>query len=216
MMQGADSDYRNLNLKKLKKDGSIPLEQVEVISRTINYGGLFIFPIDSIYGLVGLYSDEIAGKIIELTGESSDNLEVVISNFKMLEEIAVVEKSIYDFLRRIWPGEVIVQLKNRECSLNSNFLMRMPRHKYVLDIINAVGKPLYYLPLKTPARKMILNDKNILKQFKDICPILLIEEFLKDHTSPTLIDVSCNNIVILNEGRVCAEEIKTLYFLGDL
>lgn len=216
MMQGTDSYYRNLNLKKLKKDGSIPWDQVEIISRTINYGELFIFPIDSIYGIVGLYCDEIAEKIIELTGESSDNIEVIISNFKMLEEMAVVEKSIYDFLRRIWPGEVIVQLKNRECFHNSNFLMRMPKHKYVLDIINAIGRPLFYLPLKTPVRKMILNDKDILKRFKDVCPVLIIEEFLKEHTSPTLIDVSCNNIVILNEGRVCAEEIKSLYFLGDL
>lgn len=216
MMQGADPDYKNLNLKKLKKDGSIPWDQVEIISRTINYGDLFIFPIDSIYGIAGLYNDAIAEKIIELTGDNICNLEVIISNFKMLEEMAIVEKSIYDFLRRIWPGEVIVQLKNKECFHNSNFLMRMPRHKYVLDIINAIGKPLFYLPLKTPVGKMILNDKNILKRFKDICPVLIIEEFLKEHTSPTLIDISCNNIVILNEGRVCAEEIKSLYFLGDL
>lgn len=214
MMQ--DTDYRNLNLKKLKKDGSIPWENIETISRTIGYGDLFIIPVDSIYGIVGLYCDEIIEKITELTGESRDNIEVLISNFKMLEEMAIVGKTIYDFLRRIWPGEVIVQLKNRECFHKSNFLIRMPRHKYVLDIINSIGKPLVYLPLKTPVRKMVLNDKEITKRFKNICPVLIIDEFLKDHTSPTLIDLSCDNIVILNEGRVCAEEIKSLYFLGDL
>jgi tRNA A37 threonylcarbamoyladenosine synthetase subunit TsaC/SUA5/YrdC len=214
MMQ--DTDYRNLNLKKLKKDGSIPWENVETISRRIEHGDLFILPVDSIYGIVGLYCNETIEKITELTGDIRDNIEVVISNFKMLEEMAVVGKTNYDFLRRIWPGEVIVQLRNRACFHNSNFLMRMPRHKYVLDIINSIGKPLVYLPLKTPVRKMVLNDKDIIKRFKNICPILIIDEFLKDHTSPTLIDLSCDNIVILNEGRVCAEEIKSLYFLGDL
>ena len=213
MMQG--SNYKNLSLKKLKKDGSIPGDHVNEISRSIGFGELFIIPVDSIYGIVGLYCDETIDRMADLTGESRDSIEVVISNFKMLEEMAIVGKTTYDFLRRIWPGEVIVQLKNRVCFHNSNFFMRMPRHKYVLDIINGVGKPLVYLPLKTPARKMILNDKDMVKRFSTICPILIIDEFLKDHTAPTLIDVSCDNIVILNEGRVCAEEIKSLFFLGD-
>jgi hypothetical protein len=33
---------------------------------------------------------------------------------------------------------------------------------------------------------------------------------------PTLIDVSCDRLNIINEGRVSAEEIKSLYFLGDI
>jgi len=213
MMQG--SSFNNLTLKKLKKDGSIPLEHVEIISRSVSYGDLFIIPVDSIYGIIGLYCDEVIDRISIITGESRDSIEVVISNFKMLEEMAIVGKSTYDFLRRIWPGEVIVQLKNRACFHNSNFYMRMPRHKYVLDIINSVGKPLVYLPVKTPVRKMILNDKDLVKRFGRICPLLIIDEFLKDHTAPTLIDVSCDNIVILNEGRVCADEIKSLFFLGN-
>lgn len=213
MMQG--SNYKHLTLKKLKKDGSIPWEHVDSISRSISYGELFILPVDSIYGIVGLYCDEVIERISDIAGESRDSIEVVISNFKMLEEMAIVGKSTYDFLRRIWPGEVIVQLKNRACFHNTNFFMRMPRHKYVLDIINSVGKPLVYLPVKTPVRKMILNDKELVKRFGNICPLLIIDEFLKDHTAPTLIDVSCDNIVILNEGRVCAEEIKSLFFLGD-
>ena len=51
--------------------------------------------------------------------------------------------------------------------------------------------------------------------FKDTCSMLIINEFNKNHSLPTINDVSCNQLHILNEGRVCAEEIKSLYFLGN-
>jgi len=216
MMQVSNSQYVVHDVKKLKKDGSIPSHCVENIVRSLKSGELIIMPIDSVYGVVGLRRSDIIEEIISLSGESVDSIEIVISNFKMLEEMALVDKFVYNFLKRVWPGEVIVQLKNRECSDDSNLFMRMPRHKYILDVVNGVGLPIVYLPVKSSVRKMIFTDKDILKRFKDICSILVISEFNKNHSLPTLIDVSCNKLDIINEGRVSAEEIKSLYFLGDL
>lgn len=203
------------DIKKLKKDGSIPPNNVDNIIRSIKAGELVIMPIDSVYGFVGLRRGDIIDEIINLSGEPDDNIEIIISNFKMLEEMALVDKFIYNFLKRVWPGEVIVQLKNRECSSDSNLFMRMPRHKYILDIVNGVGMPIVYMPARSSMKEMIFTDCDILKKFKDICSILIINEFNKNHSLPTLIDVSCDKLDIINEGRVSSEEIKSLYFLGD-
>jgi tRNA A37 threonylcarbamoyladenosine synthetase subunit TsaC/SUA5/YrdC len=216
MMQVSNSQHLIHDVKKLKKDGSIPSACVENIIRSLRSGELMIMPIDSVYGIVGLRRDDIIDEIINITGEPLDSIEIVISNFKMLEEMALVDKFVYNFLKRVWPGEVIVQLKNRTCDSDSNLYMRMPRHKYILDIVNGVGMPIVYMPARSSVRKMIFNDKDIMKKFKDICSILIISEFNKNHSLPTLIDVSCNKLNIVNEGRVSAEEIKSLYFLGDL
>ena len=216
MMQVSNSQHLIHDVKKLKKDGSIPSVCVENIIRALKSGELIIMPIDSVYGIVGLRRDDIIDEIINITGEPLDDIEIVISNFKMLEEMALVDKFVYNFLKRVWPGEVIVQLKNRVCDSDSNLYMRMPRHKYILDIVNGVGVPIVYMPARSSVRKMIFNDKDIMKRFKDICSILIISEFSKNHSLPTLIDVSCDKLSIINEGRVSAEEIKSLYFLGDL
>jgi len=216
MMQVSNSQHLIHDVKKLKKDGSIPSVCVENIIRALKSGELIIMPIDSVYGIVGLRRDDIIDEIINITGEPLDDIEIVISNFKMLEEMALVDKFVYNFLKRVWPGEVIVQLKNRVCESDSNLYMRMPRHKYILDIVNGVGVPIVYMPARSSVRKMIFNDKDIMKRFKDICSILIISEFNKNHSLPTLIDVSCDKLSIINEGRVSAEEIKSLYFLGDL
>jgi len=215
-MQVSNSQHLIHDVKKLKKDGSIPSVCVENIIRALKSGELIIMPIDSVYGIVGLRRDDIIDEIINITGEPLDDIEIVISNFKMLEEMALVDKFVYNFLKRVWPGEVIVQLKNRVCESDSNLYMRMPRHKYILDIVNGVGVPIVYMPARSSVRKMIFNDKDIMKRFKDICSILIISEFNKNHSLPTLIDVSCDKLSIINEGRVSAEEIKSLYFLGDL
>ena len=203
-------------IKKLKKDGSISFSHIDNVVHALRAGEIFVMPVDSVYGMVGLNRKDIIESIIKLSGEHNDCIEIIISNFKMLEEIASIDKFTYDFLKRVWPGEVTVQLKSRICKNNSNILMRMPKHKYLLDIVSGVGMPLVYIPARTSVKKMIYNDKDIVKRFKNFCSLLIINEFNKNHTLPTVIDISCEKLTILNEGRVSSDEIKSLYFLGDI
>ena len=216
MMQASKINNVIYDVKKLKKDGSIPSGCVESIIRSLKSGEIFVMPIDSVYGIVGIKRDDVISEIISISGECADNIEILISNFKMLEEMAIVDKFSYNFLKRVWPGEVTVQLKNKSCSSEQNLYIRMPRHKYILDIVNGVGMPIVYMSARTTVRKVIFNDRDILKRFKDICSMLIVSEFNKTHSMPTLIDVSCDRLNIINEGRVSAEEIKSLYFLGDV
>ncbi len=216
MMQAGSVCHSIFDVKKLKKDGSISGNYIDEIIRTLRSGELFVMPVDSIYGIIGIKNKRTANEIQTVSGDNGDNFEIVISNFKMLEETAYVDKFTYDFLKRVWPGEVIVQLKNRACNYDSNLFVRMPRHKYVLDIINGVGEPLFYTPARSSIRKMIFNDRDIVRRYKNICSLLIINEFNKNHTLPTLIDISCDKLDILNEGRVSSDEIKSLYFLGNL
>ncbi|HOP62959.1 MAG TPA: Sua5/YciO/YrdC/YwlC family protein [Spirochaetota bacterium] len=216
MMPVSKTGREIYEIRKLKKDGSISCNHVDNVVHALRCGELFVMPVDSIYGIVGINRNDVVNSILELSGDLHNNLEIIISNFKMLEEIAQIDKFSYDFLKRVWPGEVTVQLKSRQFRSDNCILMRMPKHKYLLDIVSGVGKPLVYMPAKSSVRKMIFNDKEIIRRFKNFCSLLLINEFNKIHTLPTLIDISCDKLTILNEGRVSSDEIKSLYFLGDM
>ena len=193
MMPASKTAREIYEIKKLKKDGSISCNHIDNVVNALRNGELFVMPVDSVYGIVGINRHDVIKSILELSGDNSDN-----------------------FLKRVWPGEVTVQLKSRKCRSENCILMRMPRHKYLLDIVSGVGKPLVYMPAKSSVRKMIYNDKEIIRRFKNFCSLLLIDEFNKNHTVPTLIDISCDKLTILNEGRVSSDEIKSLYFLGNL
>ena len=161
-------------IKKLKKDGSIACDHIDNVVQALRSGELFVMPVDSVYGIVGIYRKDVVDSIMKLSGDDPDCIEIIISNFKMLEEVALVDKFSYDFLKRVWPGEVTVQLKSRRCKSENCILMRMPRHKYLLDIVSGVGRPLVYMPAKSSVRKMIYNDKEIIRRFKNFCSLLLI------------------------------------------
>ena len=79
MMQVSNSQHLIHDVKKLKKDGSIPSACVENIIRSLKSGELMIMPIDSVYGIVGLRRDDIIDEIINITGEPPDSIEIVIS-----------------------------------------------------------------------------------------------------------------------------------------
>ncbi len=216
MMPASKTAREIYEIKKLKKDGSISWNHIDNVVHALRSGEIFIMPVDSVYGIVGIDRNDVIQSILEISGDTPSNLEIIISNFKMLEEIALVNKFSYDFLRRVWPGEVTVQLKSRRIKSENCILMRMPRHKYLLDIVSGVGIPLVYMPARSSLRKMLYNDKEIIRRFKNFCSLLIINEFNKNHTLPTLIDISSDKLTILNEGRVSSDEIKSLYFLGNM
>ena len=99
------------DVKKLKKDGSIPSSCVESIIRLLKSGELIIMPIDSVYGIIGINRNDIIDEIVNISGQSYDSLEIIISNFKMLEEMALVDKFIYNFLEKGMAGRSYCTIK---------------------------------------------------------------------------------------------------------
>jgi tRNA A37 threonylcarbamoyladenosine synthetase subunit TsaC/SUA5/YrdC len=203
-----------ITIKKLKKDGTIDSAITKTLFEMIKSGKVVLMPVDSIYGFVSLHEPRCMALIERLSGDTEDHVIRMISSFKMLDEIANINKSDFDFLHRIWPGELIVHvdnLKNRGRAIP----VRMPKSKYQQEIIDDLGRPLIYATLLDPNRKSIYQKKEIIKTLDGkIDCLLIIEEFCKEHTLPSVLDISKGTLNILNEGRVSAEEIKSLYFLG--
>jgi tRNA A37 threonylcarbamoyladenosine synthetase subunit TsaC/SUA5/YrdC len=203
-----------ITIKKLKKDGTIDSAITRTLFELIKSGKVVLMPVDSIYGFVSLYEPRCMALIERLSGDTDDQVIRMISSFKMLDEIANINKTEFDFLHRIWPGELIVHVENLK-SGGKAIPVRMPKSKYQQEIIDTVGRPLIYATLLDPNGKPIYLKKDIIKILDGkIDCLLIIEEFCKEHTLPSVLDISKGTLNILNEGRVSAEEIKSLYFLG--
>lgn len=202
------------SIKKLKKDGSIDLLIVDRIAQSLIRNNIALIPVDGIYGIVSILEEKTRTAIDHINGLKDNTVIRMISSFKMLDELASVSKMEYDFLHRIWPGEPIVIMKDIK-GLSRIIPVRMPRGKYKQDIIEQVGKPLYYATLLDKEKKTIYRKKDIIDCLDGkIEMLLIIDEFCKEHGFPTVVDISGGSLAILNEGRVSAEEIKSLYFLG--
>lgn len=203
-----------ISIKKLKKDGSIDSSITKTLAELIKSGKVVLMPVDAIYGLMCLNEPRHFELLKQLTGNSDDGIVRIISSFKMLDEIAAIDKLEFDFLHRIWPGELIVYVEDIR-KKGTAVPVRMPKSKYQQEIIDHVGRPCLYAALKENGGKPVFRKKDLMATLvgKLDC-LLLIDEFCKEHTLPSVVDISRGTLSIINEGRVSTEEIKSLYFLG--
>jgi tRNA A37 threonylcarbamoyladenosine synthetase subunit TsaC/SUA5/YrdC len=201
-------------VKRLKKDGTIEISVSRKIAQMLGDGKMVLLPVDFIYGLVSIMDPFLMSTISKLTGGRDEDIVRMISSFKMLNEIADINKMEFDFLHRIWPGELIVYVRDIK-NKNTAIPVRMPKSKYQQEIIDYIGRPLAYSTLYNANRGIMYRKKDIIGLLDGKVDLLLIiEEFCKEHTLPSIVDISNGDLVIVNEGRISAEEIKSLYFLG--
>ncbi len=213
-MEMTGSQTHIIKLKKLKKDGSIDREIMKTVADRIVEGGCVILPVDFINGVCCIDGGRRCDSLLNQWNDHLQSVSRLISSFKMLEDCAVIDKLEFDFLHRIWPGEMSVFLKDKGCS-GHRIPMRMPKGRLSQELIDLAGKPLLFFPLMKSTSHLVYQKLSILNGFRDqVDMILIIEEFCKDHTLPTVLDISDGDLKILNEGRISSEEIKSLYFLG--
>ena len=202
---------QQITIKKLKKDGSIAEEYIEFVASQLNENKSVIIPVDSIFGILSQKEEMILNLIPE---KEREEVPVrLISSFKQLDEIATIDKLQFDFLHRIWPGEIVVYLHKKDDS--GTVPVRIPKNIYIQDIIGKIDHPIYFSCLFKKDHNLLFKKKEVLKKYSKIVDtIIIIDEFCKDHTIPSKIDISKGELEILYEGRVSSEEIKSLYFLG--
>lgn len=203
-----------ITLKRLKKDGTLDASISETVAEIIRSGKPVLMPVDFMYGFLGKNERIIHGVVKRRVDGMSGKCVRIISSFKMLDEIASVGKFEFDFLHRIWPGEITVFMKGVE-EHNPSIPVRMPRSHYTQDIIERTGIPLFFLPLLDHHDAPLYRRKEIIASFDGkIDCMLIVDELCREHTPPSVVDISSGGLEILSEGRVSAEEIKSLYFLG--
>ncbi len=203
-----------IHLKKMKKDGSIDAASFKRIRNALKEEQILILPVDCIYGYASILHEKIVHILEKLTGEDEGEIIRLISSFKMLDDIALIDKLEYDFLHRIWPGELTVKLKDHG-NLKRAIPLRMPKSRFVLDIIRSIDEPVFFSPLKDSSSNLVYRKKHLLSEFSARADLLLVvDEFCKEHAIPTYVDVSNGALKIILEGRISAEEVKSLYFLG--
>ena len=204
-----------ISIRKLKKDGSIDEKVLRKIVRVLREGHVVVMPIDRVYGIVGLSDSPAAAHIPEISGQQDERIIRAIPSFRMLDDIALYDKYIYDFLHRIWPGDVVVRLKKKNMNSGNTIPVFIPRHRFFQDILDTMDRPLLFAAGINSRKRKIFRDSDIIKKYKSKARlILIVQEFCREYPLPTFIDVSHGDLRILGEGRVPSEEIKSLYFLG--
>ncbi len=205
-----------ISIKKLKKDGSFGTDIIQRIIEALLNNQNVLMPIDNVYGIAGLNLNDLQERFSFDNTTNHDHMECLISSFRMLDDIADYSKSDYDFLNRIWPGEVSVVFNCKNGLKKKKPLkVRYPKTRFFQYVVEEINKPLYYLPALKDFNKPVYKKSELIKYYGDRADcMVLIDELCKKHPLPTLIDIKDGKLMILHEGKISSDEIKSLYFLG--
>lgn len=217
MMHYAEPPYSDddvILIKKLKKDGSIDGGIIHKISEVLKRNGIVVLPVDSQYEMVGADTPIIEKKLREIVKSKTKRFARLIGSFKMLESLATVSKFQYDFLHRIWPGEVTAVVR-RKGDPTREIALRYPKTKFIHEIIEATGQPLITTNILRFTKGSAVHTDIIRACKQNADAIVIIHELCKSHPQPTLISIADGRLNIVRNGKISSEEIQSYYNLGS-
>jgi tRNA A37 threonylcarbamoyladenosine synthetase subunit TsaC/SUA5/YrdC len=175
-----------VSLRRLKKDGGLSDDIIETIVFHLREHKTILLPVDNIYTVVSLSPSHLE-KAIPFSATFSNGYIKLISSFKMLNNLADYNKSDYDFLNRIWPGEVVVLLREKDQTPKGKTTIRYPKSKFMLDILEQIDQPLACaIPVVRP-EKVLYRKKEIMGAYSDFVDlVIVIDELCKRHPLPTV------------------------------
>ena len=174
----------------------------------IKNGGVVLIPTDTIYGIsCDATNLDAVRKVYEIKERNYNNpLLILVSSMDMLldyiEGLNTIEKKL---IEEFWPGRLTILLKKNKniddlVTAGSKYVgVRMPDDKYLIDLIDKVGKPIISTSANKSGERPIVSpsilDNNILTKF----------DYVDDKgelraNSSTIVQVDDKYVKILRDG----------------
>lgn len=180
--------------------------------KTMQLGGLVVYPTDTCYGLGADITNPVAiAKIYKMKGRNPNKpLSMIIKNFSEIENMIEIDKKRKKFILSYLPGPVTFILLNTDYKfLRQNTIgLRIPDYKITKLISELANFPYTTTSANISGKDVCYTTKDIIEQFKDrvIQPDLILDGGdLSDNVPSTVIDIIKWPPKILRQGSL---EIK--------
>ncbi len=176
--------------------------------KTINNGGVIVFPTDTVYGfLAKAESKKAIEKIYKLKKRlRSKPLPVFVRDIKMARELAEIDKKQEAVLKKHWPGKYTFILKAKIKSpklliKNKKIALRIPKYRSLNDLLKKINKPLAQTSVNISGKPPMFKIEEIKKTFGSDPNLGLIVSNgnLKKSKPSVIIDLTDNKIKFLRK-----------------
>jgi len=185
-------------------------EAVLTAVKTIEKGGVVIFPTDTVYGfLADAGKKKAVEKIYKIKKRpKSKPLAVFVKDLEMAKEIAEIDSNQEKILKKHWPGKFSFILQRKKTENGSPLLygvdkktiaLRIPKYKLLNNLLNKINKPLAQTSVNISGQSPLTKIKDIIEKFgRTGLPILIIDAGdLKKAKPSTIIDLTTNKYKVL-------------------
>lgn len=191
--------------------------QIDVVIQAIIDGKVIAFPTDTVYGLGVRYDNEGALdrlKQAKIRPESKP-IPMMVSDLSQIEEVAYVNDTAKRLIQKFMPGAFTIVLKKKEeiADYVTNGLptiaIRMPDDKFVLEIMNQLGKAMLVSSANISAEHSCKNGEEVLEQLDGRIDGIVMGES-KSEIASTIVDATTDEVKVLREGPITKEMINKI------
>ena len=190
----------------------IEKEKYELAVEVLRNDGVVGYPTDTVFGLCVLFNSKQAKQnlINKKNRPKEKSFPIMVSDVKMLCDIAKVTDDDLKIINKFMPGPLTVVLKkkdNIEDWINDGkdtFAIRIASDETLKKIIEKLNTPIFLTSANKSDFPVCKNEEEILSyELAD----LVVRGTCGYNVASTIVDLSNNEIVILRQGPISKEDI---------
>ncbi|MDP2631575.1 MAG: L-threonylcarbamoyladenylate synthase [Candidatus Uhrbacteria bacterium] len=193
---------------------SIQVDQIERALKTLEEGGVIVFPTETSYGLGCDATDVNAVKrIFSIKGRpESKGLPVLIPSGARAGEFIEFSGAVADLAQKYWPGalNIIASIAKDspialECSNNGTQSVRASSHPFAATLVRRFGKPIVATSANVSGAGEAYSVRDVKANFIDSAekPDLFIDGGdLPVQAPSTTVKVIGDQVEVIRQGRV--------------
>lgn len=197
-------------MKKIK----INSKNISLAVENLKYGGVVVFPTETVYGLAAdPFNAQAIRKIYAVKGRSFNKpLPLIAADFSVVKKYFVLNKKEKELANKFWPGALTMILKHKTQLTKlkgiwnqKEIAVRVSPHKIAHALAAGIGGFIVSTSANISGQSECSGAGEVLKQFKNrhFQPNLVLDAGrLKKSEPSTIVKVEKGKIIILRQGVV--------------
>lgn len=192
------------------------LDQIDEVVNGFKNHEIIAFPTDTVYGVGVMYGDlNDLDRLKNIKNRPETKpIPMMVSSIEEMKQIALVDERTEKIVKHFLPGALTLVLpvsKEVDSAYNNGLdtvAVRIPEQEFVLNVISKLKKPLLVSSANQSGKPTALTSDDVLSQLPNIEGLVLGK--CKELEASTIVDLTKDELVILRQGPITLEELKSV------
>jgi L-threonylcarbamoyladenylate synthase len=191
-------------------------DEVKKVSDAFQNHKIIALPTDTVYGVGVMYGnlDDLKNLKHAKHRPETKPIPMMVSNITTMKQVAIVDERTKKIVDHFLPGALtlVLPVKKSVPSEYTNGLptiaIRIPDEKFILDVIDEIGRPLLVTSANQSGQKTALTSDDVYEQLPKIDGIVLGK--CKALEASTIVDCTQSELKILRQGPITLEQLNSV------
>jgi len=185
--------------------------------RVVKFGGLIVYPTDTVYGLgCDPFNTLAVKRLIDAKGQRKKPLPILASDIEHIKTVAEVTETAEKLARKFWPGPLTIVLKKKPqlpeiVTFGRDTVgVRVPNHPVALELLRQGNGLLIGTSANISGKKSAVTAEDAAKQLGDKVDLILDGGRATLGKGSTVVNLADRRFRVERIGPISLKEIESI------